>query len=121
MTVKRQESDFHQEQEKLFKVNAEQWSESLQEDKEQINQFWRLLMLGTKPEEREVTGQELEVLQWTQSSILMEEVTINILVIHQLSAEKNLTVKKSVLLLLEELVLSEVPEKSTKKNCEVDN
>jgi hypothetical protein len=39
MTVKRQESDFHQEQEKLFKVNAEQWSESLQEDKEQINQF----------------------------------------------------------------------------------
>jgi hypothetical protein len=39
MTVKRPESDFHQEQEKLFKVNAEPWSESLQEDKEQINQF----------------------------------------------------------------------------------
>jgi hypothetical protein len=39
MTAKRPESDFHQEQEKLFKVNAEPWSESLQEDKEQINQF----------------------------------------------------------------------------------
>ncbi len=39
MMVKRQESDFHQEQERLFKVNAEPWLESPQEDKEQINQF----------------------------------------------------------------------------------
>jgi hypothetical protein len=51
----------------------------------------------------------------------MEEVTINTLVIHQLLAEKNLTVKKLVLLLLEEQVLSEVQEKFIKKNCDLDN
>lgn len=121
MMVKKQELDFHQEQERLYKVNAEPWSELQQVDKEQTNQFWRQLMLGTKPEEKEVTGQELEVLQWIPLSIHMEEVTINILVIHQLLAEKNLTVKKLVLLLLEEQVLSEVQEKFIKKNCDLDN
>jgi hypothetical protein len=39
MMVKKQELDFHQEQERLYKVNAEPWSVLLQVDKEQINQF----------------------------------------------------------------------------------
>ena len=60
MMVKKLELDFHQEQERQYKVNAEQWLELQLEDKELTSQFWKQLTHGTKREEREVTGQELE-------------------------------------------------------------
>lgn len=48
----------------------------------------------------------------------MVVVTINILVIHQLLEETLLEVRSVVLLPLEEPVLSEVPERSSKRKSE---
>jgi len=57
------ELDFHQELERLFQEAAEPWLELSLVDKEPISHFLRLPTLGTRTEQRETTGQELEVLQ----------------------------------------------------------
>jgi hypothetical protein len=60
---KRPESDSHQAPEKPSLVTAEPWLEFAPVDKEPINHSLRPLPLGTRLEERETTGQELEVSQ----------------------------------------------------------
>merc|ERR1712166_971578 len=77
-----------------------------------------LLTPGSRPEERERTGQELEVSQSTQSSILMVVVTINILVTHLPSEETPPEERNAVLSLPEEPVSSEVVERFSKRKSE---
>ena len=62
-TEERAESDSHQELERPSKVAAEPWSEFALVDKEQINHSLRPMPHGIRLEQRETTGQELEVLQ----------------------------------------------------------
>lgn len=57
----RLESDSHPELERPLSDHAELWSESSPVDKEPISHSSRLPTPGSKPEERERTGQELEV------------------------------------------------------------
>ena len=63
MTEERPESDSHPELERPLSDHAELWLESSPEDREPISHSSRLPTPGSKPEERERTGQELEVLQ----------------------------------------------------------
>jgi len=63
MTAERQESDFHQELERPSLAPAEPWLEFALVDKEPISHSLRLTDPGSRLEQRETTGQELEVLQ----------------------------------------------------------
>ena len=117
--VKKPELDFQVEPERQLLEHAELWLEFAQEVKEPISHFLRPQTLGTSIKEKERTGQELEVLQWIQLNIHMEEVTNNILVILQPLEEIHQEVAKSVLLPLEELVSSEEVEKLSKKKSDL--
>lgn len=117
--VKKPELDFQVEPERQLLEHAELWLEFAQEVKEPISHFLRPQTLGTSIKEKERTGQELEVLQWIQLNIHMEEVTNNILVILQPLEEILQEVAKSVLLPLEELVSSEEVEKLSKKKSDL--
>ncbi len=117
--VKKPELDFQVEPERQLLEHAELWLEFAQEVKEPISHFLRPQTLGTSIKEKERTGQELEVLQWIQSNIHMEEVINNILVILQPLEEILQEVAKSVLLPLEELVSSEEVEKLSKKKSDL--
>jgi len=63
MMARSQESDSHQEPERPSSDHAELWLVWLPVDKEPISHFLRLPTPGSRPRERETTGQELEVLQ----------------------------------------------------------
>jgi len=60
-TEERPELDFHQELERLSKAAAEPWSEFALVDKEPISHSLRPPTPGSRLEQRETTGQELEV------------------------------------------------------------
>ena len=62
MTEERPESDSHPEPERPSKAPAELWSESSLEVRELTSHSSRPPTPGSRPEERERTGQELEVL-----------------------------------------------------------
>ena len=117
--VKKPELDFQVEPERQLLEHAELWLEFALEAKEPISHSSRPQTLGTSIKEKERTGQELEVLQWIQLNIHMEEVTNNILVILQPLEEILQEVAKSVLLPLEELVSSEEVEKLSKKKSDL--
>jgi len=63
MMEKRPELDSHQEPERPSKDHAEPWLEFALVDKEPISHSLRLPTPGIRLKQREITGQELEVLQ----------------------------------------------------------
>ena len=63
MMERKLELDSHQEPERLLSDHAEPWLESLLEVKEPISHSSKPPTPGSRQEERETTGQELEVLQ----------------------------------------------------------
>lgn len=116
MMERKPESDFPVEQEEPFQETAEPWLELLLEVAELTSQFAKPETHTTDGRQREEEhGQELEVLLWTQSTILMVVVINNTSVTLQLSADMHHTVKRSVLLLPEEQVLLEVARKKPSK------
>jgi hypothetical protein len=94
---RRPESDFLVEAEEQFQVTAELWLEYALVVEELTSPSAKLVMYGTQWEPKEEEhGQELEVLPWIQSTILMVVVTNNILVTPRPSADTLHQVKRSV-------------------------